>query len=106
MDFERIIGSLLISSQHRIQNKSISEQGRSASCRRQNPFGEIPAYQEDPAGPHAGEAQDDQRGDEAAHAPPDSPAGEMAGARRTRLIQLSRRIDELSVTRDLPSRGR
>src|SRR6266496_4108605 len=73
---------------------------------RQNPFGEIPAYQEDPAGPHAGEAADDQTGDVAAHAPPDSPTGEMAGARRTRLLQLPRRADELSLTRGLPSRGR
>ena len=36
---------------------------------------------------------------------PDSPAGEMAGARRTRLLQLPRRADELSLTRGLPSRG-
>src|ERR1700730_13563163 len=73
---------------------------------RQNPFGKIPAYQEDPAGPHAGEAAEAQTGDVAAHAPPDSPTGEMAGARRTRLLQLPRRADELSVTRGLPSRGR
>jgi group II intron reverse transcriptase/maturase len=72
---------------------------------RQNPFGKIPAYKEDPAGPHAGEAAEAQTGDVAAHAPPDSPAGEMAGARRTRLLQLPRRADELSLTRGLPSRG-
>ena len=33
---------------------------------------------EDPAGPHAGEAEDDQRGDVAAHAPADPRAGEVA----------------------------
>ena len=44
--------------------------------------GQIPAQKEDPAGPHAGEAQDDQRGDVAAHAPADPRTGEMAGARR------------------------
>src|SRR5580692_2095134 len=72
---------------------------------RQNPFGKIPAYKEDPVGPHAGEAAEAQTGDVAAHALPDSPTGEMVGARRTRLLQLPRRADELSLTRSLPSRS-
>ena len=38
---------------------------------RQDPRGQIPDQTEDPAGPHAGEAQDDQGGDAAAHAPAD-----------------------------------
>src|SRR5262249_49222333 len=35
---------------------------------RQDSPGQIPDQKEDPAGPHAGEAQDDQRGDVATHA--------------------------------------
>ena len=39
------------------------------------PAREIPDQTEDPTGPHASEAQDDQRGDVAAHAPADPRAG-------------------------------
>ena len=70
---------------------------------RQDPHGQIPAQTEDPAGPHAGEAQDDQRGDVAAHAPANPRAGEMAGAGRPRLLQLPRSADQRPCTGRVPA---
>ena len=58
---------------------------------------------EDPAGPHAGEAQDDQRGDVAAHAPADPRSGKMAVVRRPRLLQLPRSADQCPGTARVPA---
>src|SRR5262249_34807751 len=55
---------------------------------RQDSSGQIPDQKEDPAGPHAGEAQDDQRGDVATHASADPRAREVAGTGRQRLLRL------------------
>jgi hypothetical protein len=48
---------------------------------------------EDPAGPHAGEAAEDQGDAATVHAPADPRAGEVAGAGRPRLLQLPRGAD-------------
>ena len=58
---------------------------------------------EDPARPHAGEAQDDQGGDVAAHAPADPRPGKVAAACRPGLLQLSRRADQRSGTGRVPA---
>ena len=58
---------------------------------------------EDPTGPHASEAQDDQRGNVAAHAPADPRAGEVAGAGRPRLPQLPRGADQRPCTACVPA---
>ena len=55
------------------------------------------------ARPHANEAQDDQRGDVAAHAPADPRSGEMAVVRRQRLLQLPRSADQRSCTARVPA---
>jgi group II intron reverse transcriptase/maturase len=70
---------------------------------RQDSPGQIPTTTEDPTGPHAGEAQDDQSGDVAAHAPADPQTGAMAGTGRPRLLQLSRSADKRSCTCRVPS---
>src|SRR5258708_1680170 len=70
---------------------------------RQDPAGQIPDQEEDPAGAHAGEAQDDQRGDVEAHAPADPRSREMAGAGRARLLQLSCRADQCACTGRVPA---
>ena len=70
---------------------------------RQDPLGEIPDQTEDPTGPHANEAQDDQRGDVAAHAPANPRTGRMAGAGRPRLLQLPRRADQRPCTACVPA---
>src|SRR6516164_4130489 len=61
---------------------------------RQDSPGQIPDQKEDPAGPHAGEAQDDQRGDVATHAPADPRAREVAGTGRQRLLRLPCSADQ------------
>src|SRR5215204_3073642 len=71
---------------------------------RQDPRGQIPASTEDPAGPPADEASDDQRGDVAAYASADPRSGEMAMARRPRLLQLPCGPDQLPGTRGIPDR--
>src|SRR3984893_2202432 len=70
---------------------------------RQDSPAQIPTTTEDPTGPHAGEAQDDQSGDVAAHAPADPQTGAMAGTGRPRLLQLSRSADKRSCTCRVPS---
>src|ERR1700732_4663165 len=70
---------------------------------RQDSPGQIPTTTEDPTGPHAGEAQDDQSGDVAAHAPADPQTGATAGTGRPRLLQLSRSADKRSCTCRVPS---
>ncbi len=55
---------------------------------------QVPALQEDPARPHAGEAAGDQGGTAATHAPADPRTGAMAEAGRRRLLQLPRRADQ------------
>src|SRR5215813_9136120 len=55
---------------------------------RQDSPGQIPDHKEDSARPHAGEAQDNQRGDVATHAPADPRAREVAGTGRQRLLRL------------------
>jgi RNA-directed DNA polymerase len=72
---------------------------------RQDPSGQIPSATENPAGPHAGEASEDQGDAASVRAPPDPRTGEVAGARRQRLLQLSRGANELSCTRGVPNRG-
>src|SRR5438477_12177921 len=69
----------------------------------QNPCGKIPDQTEDPTGPHASEAQDDQRGNVAAHAPTDPRTGEMAVVRRQRLLQLPRSANQCSCTACVPA---
>ena len=64
--------------------------------------GWLPDQAEDPARPHAGEAQDDYRGAASAYALAYPRAGEMARACHPRLLQLSRRADQLSCARDIP----
>jgi hypothetical protein len=64
----------------------------------------VPDQTEDPTRPHAGEAQDDQTGNVAAHAPADPYSREMAAARRPRLLQLPCGPDQLSGTRGIPDR--
>ena len=58
---------------------------------------------EDPARPHAGEAQDDQRGDVAAHAPADPRPGKVAAPCRPGLLQLPRRADQCPGTGRVPA---
>ena len=65
--------------------------------------GKFQIQTEDPARPHAGEAQDDQGGDVAAHAPADPRAGKVAAAGRPRLLQLPRRADQRSGTGRVPA---
>ena len=55
-----------------------------------------------PAGSHADEAQGDQGGAAAAHAPADPRAGEMAGASREGLLRVSCRADQLPGTQRVP----
>jgi group II intron reverse transcriptase/maturase len=64
--------------------------------------GKFQIKREDPTGPHAGEAQDAQRGDVAAHAPADPRAGEMAVVRRPRLLQLPCRAYQCPGTGRIP----
>src|SRR6266536_4977590 len=70
---------------------------------RQDSPGQIPDQEEDPARPHAGEAQDDQTGDVAAHASANSQTGTMAVVRRPRLLQLSRSADQCAGTERVPA---
>src|SRR6266516_6852206 len=70
---------------------------------RQDSPGQIPDQKEDPARPHAGEAQDDQTGDVAAHASANSQTGTMAVVRRPRLLQLSRSSDQCAGTERVPA---
>src|SRR6266536_5271200 len=70
---------------------------------RQDSPGQIPDQKEDPARPHAGEAQDDQTGDVAAHASANSQTGTMAVVRRPRLLQLSRSADQCAGTERVPA---
>ena len=65
--------------------------------------GKIPDQTEDPTGPHASEAQDDQRGNVVAHAPADPRSGEMAVVRRQRLLQLPRSANQCSRTACVPA---
>src|SRR5262249_11162264 len=64
---------------------------------------QIPDQKEDPAGPHAGEAQDDQRGDVATHAPADPRAREVAGTGRQRLLRLPCSADQRPGTGCVPA---
>ena len=59
--------------------------------------GQIPDHKENPERPHAGEAQDDQRGDVAAHAPADPSSGEMA--------EVGRHAATSTTTQCRPMRG-
>src|SRR5262249_21672366 len=70
---------------------------------RQDPPGQIPDQKEDPARSHAGEVADDQRGAVAAHAPAPPRSGEMAVARRSWLLQLSRSADQRPCTGRVPA---
>ena len=70
---------------------------------RQDPRGQIPDQKEDSAGPHAGEAQDDQSGDVAAYAPADPRSREVAGKGRPRLLQLLCSADQCPSTGCLPT---
>src|SRR5215813_8921673 len=70
---------------------------------RKDPPGQIPDQKEDPARSHAGEVADDQRGAVAAHAPATPRSGEMAVARRSWLLQLSRRADQRPCTGRVPA---
>ena len=64
---------------------------------------QIPASAEEPAGPHEGEAADDQGGAAAAHAPVDPRAGAMAEAGRGRLLQLPCRADQRACPGRVPA---
>jgi hypothetical protein len=70
---------------------------------RQDPFGQIPTSTENPAGPYEGEATGDQGEAETVHAPADPRDGEMAGASRARLLQLSRSADQWLRTPRVPA---
>src|SRR5262249_27625324 len=70
---------------------------------RKDPPGQIPDQKEDPARSHAGEVADDQRGAVAAHAPATPRSGEMAVARRSWLLPLSRRSDQRPCTGRVPA---
>ena len=70
---------------------------------RQDPLRQIPASAEEPAGPHEGEAADDQGGAAAAHAPADPRAGALAEAGRGRLLQLPCRADQRACTGRVPA---
>jgi group II intron reverse transcriptase/maturase len=65
---------------------------------RHDPLGQIPTSTEDQAGPHAGEAAENQGNVETVHAPADLRAGELAGAGRPRLLQLPRSANQRSRT--------
>ena len=65
--------------------------------------GKFQLQTEDPAGPHANEAQDDQSGDVEAYAPADPRSGKVAVAGRPRLLQLPRRADQRSGTGRVPA---
>src|SRR5215472_3289310 len=64
---------------------------------------QIPDQKEDPARSHAGEVADDQRGAVAVHAPAPPRSGEMAVARRSWLLQLSRSADQRPCTGRVPA---
>ena len=64
-----------------------------------NRAGWFPDQTEDPARPHASEAQGGQPGDAAAHAPLTPIGGQVAGACRQGLLQLPRSADQHSRTR-------
>src|SRR5262245_33386629 len=70
---------------------------------RQNSDGQIPAQKEDPSRPHAGEAQDDKRGDVEAHARPDPRPGKVAASGRPRLLQLLCRANQCPSTGRVPA---
>src|SRR6476659_7440405 len=69
----------------------------------QDPLRQIPASAEEPAGPHEGEAADDQGGAAAAHAPVDPRAGALAEAGRGRLLQLPCRADQRACPGRVPA---
>ena len=70
---------------------------------RYDPLGQIPTSTEDQAGPHAGETAEDQGDAETVHAPADPRAGELAGAGRSRLLQLPRSANQRSRTGRVPA---
>src|SRR6185312_16102104 len=61
---------------------------------RQIPSGQVPDQADDPAGPHAGEAQGDQKGTAASDASVHPATTDMAEAGREGLLQLPRSPDE------------
>ena len=65
--------------------------------------GDFLAQAEDPARPHAGEAQGDQGGAAAADAPVRSPNRGLAPASRHRLLRLPRSADKLAGARGVPT---
>ena len=70
---------------------------------RQDPLRRIPTSAEEPAGPHEGEAADDQGGAVAAHAPVHPRAGALAEAGRGRLLQLPCRADQRACPGRVPA---